>query len=221
MAVVGCHGSELVGPLQIPSAQLPPYYRVDLDPDLHTPRVVENEHLLGAAQPGVPGAFTNQQAFDIVRGFVTRYAPVFQFRPGLDDFTMLGATSRDGMNFVTLQQTYRGLPVIGFGYGTSVLPSGEVATFIGRFLADVHVPESPSVEAGVAADSARAAVGALVTVPVEVAGSPALAVLPGDDHPRLAWMILVRTVDGFGSWTVYVDARRGGVLRVSSNVIIG
>jgi len=218
---LGCRGTTLLMPLDLPQAQLPPYYHVDLDPDLTTPRLVENDHLIGAARPGTPGAFTNEQAFGIVRGFVTRYAPVFHFRAGLDDFRMLGASSRDGLNHVTLQQTYLGLPVIGFGYGTSVLSSGEVGSFIGRFLADVRVPVSPSADAAVAADAALAAVAPHTTVPVEVVGSPALVVLPGEDHPRLAWAFLVQTTDSFGSWTVYVDARKGGVLRVTPNVIVG
>ena len=197
-------------------SQLPAYYSVENDSLFQTPRFVRNLHATGGFLPGAPAPFSNAEAFQIVRGFVTRYAPVFHFRPGTDDFVVTHADGGNGQNLVKITQTYLGLRVEPMGYGTSVLSSGEVGSMIGRFMPDIHLLTTPLIASETAAATS---VAALDSIPVTALSAPERMIRVGDDFKaRLVWSTVV--VDHWLSWTVFVDAQTGKVLGVCQNFII-
>lgn len=214
----GCGGTRhaVLAP-QPALSQLPAYYSVEYDSLFQTPRFVRNLHAADGFLVGAPAPFSNEEAFRIVRDFVTRYAPVFHFRPGTDGFVVTHADGRDGMNFVKITQTYLGLRVEAMGYGTSVLSNGEVGSMIGRFMPDIHLVTIPLVAPEAAAATS---VAALDSISVTVFSAPERMIRVGDDFkPRLAWSTVV--IHEWLTWTVLVDAQTGKVLSVGQNFIIG
>jgi hypothetical protein len=197
-------------------SQLPAYYSVEYDSLFQTPRFVRNLHATGGYLAGAPAPFSNAEAFQIVRNFVTRYAPVFHFRPGTDGFVVTHADGGNGQNFVKITQTYLGLRVEPMGYGTSVLSSGEVGSMIGRFMPDIHLLTTPLIASETAAATS---VAALDSIPVTVYSAPERMIQVGDDFkPRLVWSTVV--VHEWLTWTVFVDAQTGKVVSVRQNFII-
>ena len=215
LVLAGCSPSHVLAPLPAPETSLPINYSVEIDSTLDTPRNVRNSEATGTYRPGAPAPFSDAEAFQIVRRFVEHYAPVFRFRPGVDDFTPTWAQGENGINLVKVQQTYLGLPVDVMGYGTAVLPNGHVGSMIGSFMADIHVSTIPLVRA----ESAGArAVEALEPTVVRLLGAPRLTITTYDRVPRLTWTAIV--AGGYGTWTVNVDAQRGTVLGVFPNFIL-
>lgn len=215
-SVAGCRAARVTAPAGVAEPALPARYAVEFDSLLQTPRWVRNLDAVGAARPGAPAPFTDAVAAQIVRGFVRRYAPVFRLRPGVDDFASVWAEGRDGVNFVKVRQTYRGLPVEFMGYGTMVLGDGAMGSMIGRFLPGIAIAVVPWLTPE---QAAARAVAALAPTPVR-AGAPATltVALIGDGlEPRLAWSLVATAEAGWWSWTVTVDAQDGTVLRVSQN----
>lgn len=213
----GTSGVTRPGPGPDPVTGLPANYVVDYDPVLQTPRNVRNTDALGSVHPGEPAPFTDEVAFQIVRQFVIDYAPVFRFRRGVDDFVVTWAHGQDGLNFVKVQQTYRGLPVDGTGYGTSVLPGRAVGSMIGKFLPNIRISTSPVVSAETAGVRAIRALAPMEVRPISTAK---LVILVRDLAPRLAWSVQVQSVGSFASWTVLIDSRDGEVLAVRPNFIL-
>lgn len=218
-SVAGCGTtSHVVGPVAPPETVLPPNYSVQYDDVLGTPRTINNSEATGAYNPGAPGPFSDAEAFQIVRGFVTRYAAVFHFRPGTDDFVVTLAEGRDGTNLVKMQQTYLGLPVDVMGYSTVVLPNRSIGFMNGHFMPDIRVITRPIVSPETAGDRSIAALAPTV---VRLMGPPTLMITTRDYVPRLAWSSVVVEERPWGfSWTVRVDAQRGTVLAVIPNFII-
>jgi hypothetical protein len=218
VALGGCGASRVAAPGGVPGTALPPNYRVDIDSVLGTPRVVTNLEAAGVRRRGARAPFTDEMAFQIVRGFVLRHAAVFRARPGTDGFVATWADGRDGVNFVKVQQTYLGLPVDGLGYGTSVLPTGAIGSMIGRFRPGIALSTTPVLRPAEATVRAVAALAPTETRALKPAALT-IAIVGDDPTPRLAWSVVVAGVGGFQSWTVTVDARDGAVLRVAQNWI--
>jgi hypothetical protein len=213
LVVAGCGTHDAILKPSPGASSLPVYYNVELDPVLGTPRYVANAHSEGMYQQGAPSRFSNEEAFRIVKDFVTAYAPVFRFRPGTDGFVATWALGSDGVNFVKVTQTYLGLEVEAMGYGTSVLPNGEVGSMIGRFLPDIHLITIPLVAAETAG---RTSIAALLPATVRIYGPPRRIVWVADDYStRLVWSTIV--AQGWLTWTVRVDAQTGKVLSVQQN----
>jgi hypothetical protein len=225
ISVAGCDSaSRVVGPAPLPETSLPANYSVQYDDVLGTPRTINNTEAIGAYNAGAPGPFSNAEAFQIVRSFVTRYATVFHFRPGTDDFVVTLAEGRDGTNLVKMQQTYLGLPVDVMGYSAVVLPNRSIGWMNGHFMSDIRVITLPLVSAKAAGDQSVAAVAAAAGVSptvVHVLGTPTLLITTRDNVPRLTWSAITAP-EGLWtpSWTVWVDAQRGTVLAVLPNFII-
>lgn len=215
----GCDSPRVVGPAAPVVTELPSYYSVEYDPELGTPRLIQNQHAVGSAQPGAPAPFTDAEALLIVRQFVVRYAAVFKLRPKYDDFVAIWAASCDGSNCLKIQQTYRGLPVDFMGYGVSVLPNGEVGSMVGRFTPDLQILTRPLVRS---TRAGATAVKALLPTVVGLRSEPTLVIaLVGEGRePHLAWSAVVETPGSFWSWTVRVDALSGAVLSVAPNFIV-
>ena len=218
LALAGCVASQVTGP-QVPSdTALPSNFSVEYDAVLGTPRYVANLDATGGARPGVPAPFSDAVAFQIVRGFVLRYAPVFHVRPGVDDFVPTRFLGQDGQNIVKIQQTYRGVPVDVMGYGTTVLASGAVGSMIGRFMPDLTLSVSPGVRPAAATEHA---IQALAPRAVHELSPPVLTILTEGPAPRLTWWVAVIQDASPWSWTVVVDARDGTVIDVRQNWIEG
>jgi hypothetical protein len=216
LALVGCGASQVTGPPEPGSATLPANYAVENDSLFGTPRWVRNLDAVGPPPPGSPAPYSDAAAFQIVRGFVRQYAPVFRLRLGIDDFEPTWAQGSGGVNYVKVRQTYRGIPIDVMGYGTMVLPGGAVGSMIGRFMPGISVATIPSLPAEVAA---RNAVAAFLPLEVRVYSNPTLMIITDDNHPRLTWWVIV--ANGFLTWTAIVDARDGTVIREVQNWIDG
>jgi len=219
LAIAGCGTSHhVMGPAAVPETSLPSNYSVQYDDVLGTPRTINNIEATGAYNPGAPGPFSDAEAFQIVRDFVTRYAAVFRFRPGTDDFVVFRAEGRDVTNQMKIQQTYLGLQVDLLGYSTVVLPNRSSGRMNGHFMADIRVITIPLVTAEVAGERSIAALAPSV---VHLRGAPTLMITTRDNVPRLTWSAIVAAEGAFAfSWTVQVDAHSGAVLGVFPNFIL-
>lgn len=124
------------------------------------------------------------------------------------------ATDRQGLTHLRFRQQYRGIPV----WAREVLVHLDAADAV-YLVQGFHEPTpegldvAPAVTAGAAVLAAWAEVGA---APRPGAGAE-LGILPAAGGPRLAYRVVVEPGAG-ASWTSFVDARSGTVLRRLTNL---
>ena len=165
--------------------------------------------------------------------YVREHAPAF----GLDgdDLDGLRLTRREragGLERVSWEQRYRGIPVTDAGLDASLTPSGRLVAVTGPPAADLALRSvEPELGARAAYAAARRSVGATPprvgvdrpgTGPTratrfEDGGTAALAVYRADTGYRLAWRVLA-PVSSTGVYDVLVDARSGATVRRANRV---
>lgn len=114
----------------------------------------------------------------------------------------------NGLQYVSYERTYRGLPVVGGDLVVVIDAAGQV---LNTAVAQRHVIAIDTVPAVSAGEAATAARGQLATV--QTATAPRLAVLAWDT-PRLVWEVKLTGTKPDGAPTapyVYIDALTGTV----------
>jgi extracellular elastinolytic metalloproteinase len=157
---------------------------------------------------------------------------------GLDanDVDSLHLVDRDfvqGVEHLSWEQRYRGVPAADAGVKAAVTGSGKLLTVTGPPASDLAVRSIvPDVSAFDAYAAARASGGGDANTPVAVAhrddgaeratrfsdgGRASLALYRADDGYRLAWRVLA-AVSSTGVYDVLVDARSGATVRRNNHV---
>lgn len=146
------------------------------------------------------------------------------FRAGMDDdFVYTGRKERDavGQEHVRMQQTFRGLPVIG-GELIVHLSADSVEGISGRFVPELNVATQPTLSADVLKQVAlrRIADDAGKNALVESVGAPVVFV-DDEDNASLAVPIQIsyQSVNGLQIDDVYVDANAGYVVGLRPRVM--
>lgn len=149
---------------------------------------------------------------------ITRNAKALRISP-YDAFDTRSITStRQGLQYVAMQRTYRGIPVIG---GDFVVVTDKGGKVLDTSVAQRHQVDlastRPSVSASHSTRVARAGFDRVTST-----ATPRLVVVQGKDS-RLAWENLVTGVRrGEASrLSVYVDARTAKVIRTQEHVLEG
>lgn len=171
-----------------------------------------------AAAPGAGGAVSFEQA---ALEFLGRESASFGLRSGAAEVTATKTSEDgDGNGFVRVQQTYKGVPIVGAELVVQLNGARSVTSVNGRSVGDVEMSTEPSVKAEDARRSAIATTARAHDVSVmELTGSdPVLAVhdprvMGGPPAPAaLVWRVAVTAknrpeIDEF----VLIDAQNGRV----------
>jgi len=146
-----------------------------------------------------------------VHGFMANQLPLFQ-GGGEERFRTL-RVHRDaaGLAHLRLEQTYRGLPIVGAELIVHVKEvTGEVTGINGRFVPAVGLAVAPGLDSGVAMQRALGAAG--IAAASQLLEKPYLTyVLDDAGTPRLAWAARVayRDEQGMEEDRVFADAGDG------------
>lgn len=136
---------------------------------------------------------------------------------GTEDFDAVSTTKDHlGQTHVKLQQTLRGLPVVGAEYIVHSDANGNVVAMNGRFAADRDLPRNPSVDAGTALDRAVSQMG--VDMPRFNDRAKLVYVVNEKSSAFLAWTATIsyENADGPHMDRVYADATTGDLVLVDS-----
>jgi Zn-dependent metalloprotease len=163
------------------------------------------------AAPGATSADPRTNAAHSAADLVARKAPALHVSAG-DAFIQKPVIStREGLQYVPYDRTYRGLPVYGGDFVVVTDASGRVMSTSVAQQAAIHLPSlTPTVSAthaaAVARDQQQAAVDSV--------GTPELAVFALSATPRLAWETVVAGHRGAvpSRLHVFADATSGAVL---------
>jgi Zn-dependent metalloprotease len=167
-----------------------------------------------AAAPASPQVLAGQSA----AALVAARAPELHASAG-DAFIQRPAIpSAEGLQYVPLDRTYRGLPVFG---GDAVVVTDKAGTVLSTSVAQtaaITVSTTPAVTAAAAAAVARAA----ETATIDSVSAPRLLVY-AVDTPRLAWETVVSGHSGAAPSTlhVFVDATTGQIIDKYDDVVDG
>jgi Zn-dependent metalloprotease len=173
-----------------------------------------------AAPPPSSGATLSAQALaaQSAAGFVSA-RPAALMTSSDEQFVQRGVYGASGLQYVSYDRTYQGLPVIGGDFVVVTDSTGAVRDLsVAQERATGKLSTSPKVAADRASAIAR---GQLVSV--ESAAAPVLSVYTLGESPRLAWDVQVTGNDGkeFSNQSVYVDALNGAVLDSVEHVMHG
>jgi len=151
-------------------------------------------------------------------GFVAAKPSALMASAG-EQFVQQGVVSSSGMQFVSYERTFQGLPVVGGDFVVVTDNSGAVR--------DVSVAQdkaigSLSTTPRVSADKALKTASHQMAK-VDKASAPVLSVYSLGDSPRLIWDVQVvgNTGSEYSSQSVYVDALTGRVLDSVEHVAHG
>ena len=128
-------------------------------------------------------------------------------------------TSRGKVVHLDFEQRLDGVPVLEGGFAANLTTDGQIINVLGAPVVGLSVPSltpvlAPSQAQRAAAQAVRAPVanGAGLTEGLPGGQAAELVLYAAQQPPRLAWRVLVDTVDG-GVADVVVDARTGDPLR--------
>lgn len=153
------------------------------------------------------------------RALLTANAAWLGLHPDLGDLTLLSVTESLGATHARFQQTYAGLPVWLAEVAVHISREGEVQLIQNGAVAPMALDTRPAVTADQAAAIAAAAIqlvagerGPVMTelllFPTEKAQVKGLQ----RGEVRLAWRVLIASLQPLGDWQVFVDAQTGAVL---------
>lgn len=184
-------------------------------PSHSTPNLTAGKGKAPAVETG-HGAKT--RALDAAGRYVADHGSVFKQSAG-DDFQRTAATPGSrGTYYVSYTRTYRDLPVYGGDFVLALDQSGKVVGSSSAQERTIALESTkPTVKQGAAQRRAARQVDQVTSI-----SQPTLAVY-ADGTPRLAWVTKVTGTDA-GSpslKTVYTDARTGGLLLASDQVVHG
>ena len=136
-----------------------------------------------------------------------------------EQFVQRGVTGSAGLQFVSYERTFHGLPVVGGDFVVVTDNAGAVREV--SVAQDRAIGTMGTVARIPAAKAQQVARGQLVSV--ESVTSPVLSVYTLDGTARLAWDTRVSGSDGkeFSNQSVYVDALTGAVLGTQEHVLHG
>jgi extracellular elastinolytic metalloproteinase len=169
----------------------------------------------------------------IALAYVRDHADAFGLDAGdVDDLKLVGRSFADGIEHLSWEQRYRGIPAADAGLQAAVTGSGRLLAITGPPAADLAVrstePRVSAADAYAAArrsggdprpdvDVAARAGGAEKFTRFTDGGRASLAVYQSGDEHRLAWRLLA-PVSSTGVYDVLVDARSGAVVRRMNHV---
>jgi zinc metalloprotease ZmpA len=171
-----------------------------------------------AAAAPPPGPSAQALAAQSAASFVSA-SPSTVFASAGEQFIQQSVNSSDGLQYVSFERTYQGLPVIGGDFVVVTDGTGAVRNVtVAQERATGKVATTPKVNGAQATDIAR---GQLTTV--DSAAQPVLSVYSLGDSARLAWDVRVTGTAGkeYSSQSVYVDALSGAVLESVEHVMNG
>jgi extracellular elastinolytic metalloproteinase len=176
---------------------------------------------------------SGRDAGGIALGYVRDHAAAFGVEAGdLDDLRLVDREFVDGIEHLSWEQRYRGIPAADAGLKAAVTGSGRLLNVTGPPAADLAVrstePELGAADAYAAArasggdPSARAAVaqregGAEQVTRFADGGRASLTLYRAGGGYRLAWRVLA-PVSSTGVYDVLVDARSGEQVRRANHV---
>jgi Zn-dependent metalloprotease len=136
-----------------------------------------------------------------------------------EQFVQQGVMSSAGLQYVSYERTFQGMPVIGGDFVVVTDKSGAVQdTSVAQDRAIGSLATIPKISAAKAMSVARKQLDR-----VDTAANPVLSVYALGDSPRLVWDTLVVGVSQgeFSSQSVYVDALTGAVVDSAEHVAHG
>ncbi|TCO60831.1 M4 family metallopeptidase [Actinocrispum wychmicini] len=145
--------------------------------------------------------------------------PSALFASAGEQFVQQGVTSSAGMQYVSYERTYQGLPVIGGDFVVVTDGTGAVQEMsVAQQQAVGTLATTPRITSARATQLAR---GQLAQV--DSVTAPVLSVYALDGKTRLAWDTRVTGNDGkdYSIQSVYVDARTGAILGTQEHVMHG
>jgi Zn-dependent metalloprotease len=129
---------------------------------------------------------------------------------GTEDFDTASITTDGlGQTHIKLQETLRGLPVVGAEYIVHVDANGNVKAINGRFAADKNLPRNPVIDAVTATDTAAKELG--IVNGRFLSAAHLTYVVNEKSNAFLAWAVDVAYVNASGPQldTIYADAITG------------
>jgi Zn-dependent metalloprotease len=136
--------------------------------------------------------------------------PAALFASADEQFVKMGVTSSSGLQYVSYERTYQGLPVIGGDFVVVTDGKGTVQNMsVAQERAIGQLSTSPKIGARKATEVAKGQLAKVNSV-----SKPVLSVYALGDTPRLAWDATVTGTDGTepSIKSVAVDAQTGAVL---------
>jgi Zn-dependent metalloprotease len=136
-----------------------------------------------------------------------------------DQFVQRGVISSAGLQYVSYDRTYNGMPVIGGDFVVVTDKSGAVQDYsVAQDRAIGNLATTPKISAAKAMSVARKQLDR-----VDMVANPVLSVYSLGDSPRLVWdTLVVGTAAGeYSSQSVYVDALTGSVVDSAEHVAHG
>lgn len=175
---------------------------------------------------GLPRTITKGKS-DVYRGsaeaaaraFLTDYANLFGFKNDLSDLEHLKTTeNRDGLQRVTFQQYYQGIPIEGAEYKIHVFKNGRIGMVNGFYYQNIEISASPTSSSSQAIEVAKGDLA--LTKTTGEANTTELVVFPKQNGSfALAWKTLIFAEEPFTDWLYFIDAHTRDILEKQNRMM--